>query len=224
VVSLWHVSRHGVKPRSVGRVAALVALTATSCAAKINRLSVLPHEACPDTPVLATWDVDGGRPSMTTEPKLDDQKGPTYRLARTTRFILTVRPFLGLGKSKSRDTQVTVFSGTKEAPQSDDLTFEAKCQGGQITAQFERPLDEWDPLILVGIVRSTEGRELTIRHANKEDVLKADHLSTAQFEGTPLAGSWSVSSPLQGGETCDGSGAPTPDILVLTADISCGGR
>ena len=191
-----------------------------ACAPTISRFSATPHEVCPGTPVQIAWRVSGGSAKLTTDPPLRSRSDETYIPTTTTQFILTVEPLLG--KPKSRETEATVYTGISGEPQPSEIAFTAPCQRGSVVATAERPIAEWDPRLTVGWVETDEERHLTLSHEGRQATLTAGQPGTQVFDGTKLAGTWSLDVPLLPTESCDGTSALPPDLFIVTAHVRCG--
>lgn len=198
----------------------LIALSGLpACAARINEFTVRPHEVCGGTPVKVDWSVRGGSAKVTARPQLSPQSGTTYIPTTTTQFILSVEPYLG--RPKLSETEATVYTGTASQPEFSDIAFTTTCQGGRIVATAERSFAEWDPRLTVGSVEAEEDRDVTLSHEGREVTLTAQQPSTQVFDGTKLAGTWSVAVPLLSTESCDGTGEEPPDLIIVTAHVRC---
>lgn len=191
-----------------------------ACAPTISRFTATPHEVCPGTPVQIAWRVSGGSAKLTTDPPLSSQSDESYVPTTTTQFILTVEPLLG--KPKSRETEATVYTGIAGEPQPSEIAFMPPCQRGGVVATAERPLAEWDPRLTVGWVETNEERDLTLSHEGRQATLTAGQPGTQAFDGTQLAGTWSLVIPLLPSESCDGTGDLPPDLFIVTAHVRCG--
>jgi hypothetical protein len=208
--------------RNAVRVAlCLAAVAATSCSAHIKEFTVLPHEICKGTIVVAAWKASGGRGKVATEPPLEQRAQRTYLPAETTTFVLTVKPLIG--KADQKPNEVTVFSATSSDPEPDGLSFEGlTCANGFVTGTADRPFTEWDAKLSVSSVGSGDGREVAVTHESHTATLTAQTPATAEFKGTKLGGTWTVRVPLLPSEKCDGSGAKPPDVVIITAQVYCG--
>ena len=191
-----------------------------ACAPTISQFTATPHEVCPGTPVQIKWKVSGGSAKLATDPPLSSQSEETYVPTTTTQFILTVEPLLG--KPKSRETEATVYTGVASQLQPSEIAFMPPCQPGSVVATAERPLAEWDPRLTVGSVETDEERDLTLSHEGRQATLTAGQPGTQVFDGTKLAGSWSLVIPLLPNESCDGTGDRPPDLFIVTAHVRCG--
>ena len=192
----------------------------SACAPTISRFEVTPHAVCAGTPVEIEWKVSGGSAKLTTDPPLRSQSDKTYMPTTTTRFTLTVEPLMG--KPKSRETEATVYTRIADEPQSSEIAFMTPCQGGRIIATAERPLEEWDPRLRVGRVETSEERDVTLSHEGRQATLTAREPGTQVFDGTQLAGTWTLAIPLLPNESCDGTGSLPPDLFIVTAQLRCG--
>jgi hypothetical protein len=208
--------------RSKLQIVLIVAIAGVpSCAPTIRRFTVLPHDVCKGTPVVAEWDVSGGRATISTDPNLPPQSGRTYVPATTTKFVLTVTPLVG--KPVAKPNEVTVFTGTAGQPEPDQISFEEiTCQAGQVTGTANRPFTGWDQRLTVGLVESGNDRSVSVNHEGRTAVLTTQEPTTRVFDGTKLGGTWTVSVPLIGTEKCDGTGTKPPDLVIVTAQVYCG--
>jgi hypothetical protein len=198
-------------------VVPLVACSA--CAPKI-KFTVTPHELCPGTRVIAEFEVKGGRAKVTNDKQLAAQSGNVYVPTVTTTFVITVKPLVG--RPKSKETQATVYEGTVSQPEASEIGFKPKCEGSSLVATLERPLAEWDPKLTVGSVESAEGRDVTVAHEGRQATLTARQPRSTAFDGTRLGGTWSITVPLLPTEKCDGAGSTPPDLIIVTALVTCG--
>ena len=206
-------------PRRV--VLIIAAATTSSCAAKINRFTVLPHDICKGTPVIADWDTTGGRARVSTEPPLNPKPPRVYLPVTTTTFILTVKPLIG--SQVAQPNEVTVFDGSDSQPESDGISFEnLRCQGGQVVGTADRPFSGWDPKLTVLSVESGDSRDVTVTHEGHHATLTAQNPVSNAFRGSKLGGAWTVSVPLLPSEKCDGTGAKPPAVVIVTAQVYCG--
>jgi hypothetical protein len=225
-VSATHIRGFTLRRRQRARrilshaAAILAAVALVSCAAKIKRFTVIPHEVCPGTPVKVDWKVRGGPAAIATDPPLNPQADRTYLPGATTRFILTVTP--RIGKPKSAETAVTVYVGAPDHPALSEIGLNTKCETGQLVATAKRPFSEWDSNLRVGLVSSDEGRDVTVHHEGRQATLTAQEPQTNAFDGTRLGGNWAVTVPTLPSETCESAGVRPPDLIILTADVRCG--
>lgn len=202
-------------------VLCLAAVGGISCSAHIKQFSVLPHDICKGTMVVAAWKASGGRVRISAEPPLDEKTRRTYMPTETTTFVLTVKPLIG--HSNQKPNEVTVFSGTAAQPEPDGLSFEGlTCESGTVTGTADRPFTEWDRTLTVASIESGDGRDVTVRHEGRTATLTAQDPTSRELNGTKLGGTWTVSVPLLPAEKCDGSGAPPPGLVMITAQVYCG--
>ena len=197
------------------------ALATISCGAHITRFTVLPHDICTGTTVVAAWKASGGRARISAHPPLDEHPRRTYLPAETTTFVLTVKPLIG--RPDQKPNEVTVFSATSDHPEPDGLSFEdLKCENGMVTGSADRPFTEWDGKLSVSSIESGDGREVAVTHEGRTATLTAQAPTTSEFKGTKLGGSWSVRVPLLPAEKCDGTGAKPPNLVMITVQVYCG--
>lgn len=216
----WATSMRGTFRRAaLAASIAGIGLSTASCASRME-FTVTPHEICAGTPVKVDWRVARGSPRLTTDPPITQQSDRTYLPATTTRFIITVKPWIG--KPKRRETAATVYTGTISQPENSDMAFRTRCEGRDLIGSFDRPAAEWDPRLTVGLVESGEGRDLSVTHEGREATLTAQQMTTSAFDGTMLGGSWSVRVPLLSSERCDGTGTRLPNLIILVAHVRCG--
>ena len=213
-------ARASMRPVQAGRLVALAAVAWFSCAPKVHQFHVDPHDICPGTPVIVSWNVEGGHASVRGAPPLDPQSGHTYVPLASMKFILTVKPVIG--KAILKEAAVKVFSGNASSPEPDRIGFEPRCSGATIVQEIERPISEWDQKLVVGALESTGSREITVEHEGRHATLTPQAPSTETFDGTRLAGRWRISSPLLLSEGCDGTGQKPPRVVILTAHVRCG--
>lgn len=207
-------------PTGIRRLLWVAPWVLSACAPTIRQFEVTPHAVCPGTPVAITWKVRGGSAKLTTVPPLRSQSNETYIPATTTRFILTVEPFLG--EPKSRETEATVYTPIPDEPLTSEIAFTPPCQRDRIVAKAERPFEEWDPRLTVGRVETSEARDLTLSHEGRQATLTARESGTETFDGTQLAGTWTLEIPLLPNERCDEPGNLPPDLFIVTAHLRCG--
>jgi hypothetical protein len=198
--------------------AVLVATLTSACTAKVGRFVVKPSHTCAGTPVTLDMSVTG-KATVTTDPPLEPVSRRTYQPRTTTHFVVAVEWWLPPSKDGS-ETEVTVMPG--DPPRQDELTANVACQGGVLVGTLLRSVDEWDPRLTVETVESGEDRDVTVRHEGRQAHLTPRQPSTRIFEGTSPAGEWIMSSPLLGHERC-GSTPPPPNLLNVSAVVTCGG-
>lgn len=207
--------------RAALAVALLVASLATGCAPMVRGFAVLPHHVCLGTVVAASWDAEGC-PSIATVPALAPQ-GPgdrTFLPVTDTVFTLTVErwPY----DPRVSQTEVTVAElAAPDRETEDELPFQVRCEDGRLQGAVDRPSDAWDSRLIVTRLTTDSSREITIVHEDRAHVFTVAEPETAAFAGTALGGRWALSAPLLRGERCGDPAASPPDLIVVTAGISC---
>ena len=125
----------------------------------------------------------------------------------TLTFLLVV--------AKGRDT-VTQREDVLEFPPrfAHTIASPATPQGSDVVAEDETNPAQWPPVFVVHTVRTGSNRAITVVHGGRTASVTANGAESAAFQGTPLAGSWRLTSTVASGEEA-------PDRLRLEAIVSC---
>jgi hypothetical protein len=189
--------------------------------ARIDRLTVTPTEACPNDVVEASWSADGPSVQLRQEPPM------SLTTARSSSDGIQ-------GLSGDQDFDVVVETGRQEVTErryvhviTEAWTFALsgapRCVEGQIRVDvdFHMADPQMEGRMQVVSVSPRADRPLTIIHAGLPPVMLPLG-STATFQGTPLAGTWTLMADLKSGESCNGRGtAPLTPAVIVSG--TCGG-
>lgn len=195
---------------------AVALLFGPACAAKVLKFEVAPSHVCAGTPVKLDMQVVG-TPSVTTDPPLTEQAPHTYMPTTTTHFVLKVRRWPR--KPVGSEAEVKVMPGHPAEP--DEITASVVCQTDKLLGSVVRPPAEWDSRLRVTTVESGEEREVLVTHEGRSARLTPGNPTTSVFDGTSPGGEWTLSSPLEAGESC-GASPPPPNLLNVAAHVRCG--
>lgn len=126
----------------------------------------------------------------------------------TLTFLLVV--------AKGRDT-VTQREDVLEFPArfAHTIAIPATPQGSDVVAEGETNPAQWPAVFVVHTVRTGSDRAIGVVHGGRTASVSANGAESAAFQGTPLAGSWRLTSAVA-------SGDEPPDRLRLEATVSCG--
>jgi hypothetical protein len=80
--------------------------------------------------------------------------------------------------------------------------------------------DAWESSLRLNTIAATTGREVRVRHADREAILGGDGSPSAAFSGMTFAGPWELAAALLPGESIGGT-TPPPDRFRLSASVAC---
>lgn len=198
---------------------ALFVLGIAGCAPKIVRFDVLPVHVCEGTTSAVTWEISG-TPELTTEPAIPPLAGEPLRYQATEDTLFTLRvtrwPY---PNPQVSETEVRVHRTPPVV--SERIVFSMKCEGNSLAGILPRPETEWDPRIRLETVAADGAREITVEHEGRSATLTASALRSSAFQGTPMAGTWKVTTPLGANERCGDPVAGPPARILLTTQLMC---
>lgn len=214
---MWHAGGKSW-PGGLGLLAALVGFAA--CAPKIQSFQVRPRRACAGDTVNVVWRA-GGDVRLETKPDLP-AAGPVARAGSLRVAVQDSTLFrLRIGKTDAyREQGVAVFAPGVEKT----IALRTRPLGDTaVVAAASPPVGQWDSLVVIGAARSLAGRPLHVEHAGRSATLPADSAPSEALRGLPMAGSWSVTAPLIGGEVMGDTAHPPPGVLHLGVRLICSG-
>ncbi|HEY2899437.1 MAG TPA: hypothetical protein VGL59_02590, partial [Polyangia bacterium] len=202
---------------SAAAVAILPAAAGCVGSARIDRLTVKPTEVCPNDPVEASWSADGSSVQLRQDPPMSLQAARTssdgIQGMSGNRDFDVVLETRGNGEPVVRRRYVHVISEAWTFT----LSGAPQCGNGEVrvVVDFHMADPQIDLRMQVVSVSARADRPMTIVHGGLAPVTLPLG-SPASFEGTPLAGIWTLIAPLHPGETCGGGGAAplTPAVIV----------
>ena len=202
-----------------GYCAVLFLLGVAGCAPTIARFDVLPVHVCEGTPSLVTWETSGS-PELKTAPAIQPLPGEPMRFQATedTLFTLQVKRWPYPNPAVS-ETEVRVHQ--TPAPVREPIAFQMNCEGSSLVGILPRPTTHWDPKIRLETVASDGSREITVEHEARTATLTASTPSSSAFQGTPMAGTWKLTTTLGANERCGDPAAAPPARIILTTRFVC---
>ena len=199
---------------------ALCLLATTGCAPTITRFDVLPVHVCEGTPLLVSWEASGS-PELTTAPAIQPLPGEPLRYQATEDTVFTLRvsrwPYQNPQVS---ETEVVVHRTPPLV--REPIAVQMQCEAGNsLVGTLSRPATQWDPRIRLETVASDGARQLTVEHEARTATLTKAAPSSNALQGTTMAGTWKVTTPLGANERCGDPAAAPPARIILNATFMC---
>jgi len=203
-------------------VGGIVVLPLVGCAPHISRFDAMPSTVCAGTPVEVAWKTNGvtklsANPTVLGVTNGYVPKKGAINIASDHATILRMDVTRGYG-STSAEQEIRVrdaISPPKPIGRSiADVTMRCDASGISISDEIK----SWDRRLRVTRVVSADGRQYHVEH----DGLAGDvapNLPSTTFSGAPIAGVWSLKTPLGAGEAC-GTGS-LPRVLMVEVSTTC---
>ena len=220
-------------PTVTGRVARLAPIVfLAACAPSIYKLEVRPRHICPDEEVKLVWKFTGSGTITTTPPipgapngSVEDSGTATFKPRVTMKIKLHVTRTLRAPANAQDDVEIepgTEVSASLALPT-------ATWAHGIVTSTASMTSFDGLAVVAVGVAAGNQRASFDIARVDPRATPSSvpvvahvipDHLSRA-FAGMPVNGTWLISSPLIGDETCDGDPPRLPNNLIVKAYTSC---
>jgi hypothetical protein len=202
---------------------ALAAVALGGCNFGIAGFRAEPNVICGGSQTMLSWvaTTDGTLSAVPADASLGavaETGTRTVSPAGPTTYRLTVKRFW---KTATREAAVEVVAAPSEAKQIGASVADPSttCEGNTLALTVIAPPADWDARIKVARVRLIAGvkRTYNVGHADVVTEVAPGEASTA-FAGSPVQGSWHLSTPLEPGEAC---GRNVPRSLIIEVSSTC---